>query len=342
MNRRQRKAREAYERQKETYEFIKQKEAEEKKKSDLISSLKSAKSELSKEQAEINSCINLCIKEHVQRLEEKMREFVMEVKENLSTEPPRFQIDESFTSLVSDSNLKLKEISEQIEFIDGLIRKVSSDSPDISLSEYEQKIIKILSANSFFRSQDVASVQKMIDSCPNMRDCLERLKTYSDQFLSKMGREIRIHATNPNEFKVDSKWLELKHQKLEELLQELSEINEEIEKGKNYFSTKSFVECIFSKNFDEFSSIFENIQTLGDRIKEMNKRFSEIKKSLVEFVEHQIYCRKAFASEVYRDFHRFGYNSCSDGEDVSSYEEPIVGLRRELLSSLNQIKEIRL
>jgi hypothetical protein len=31
MNSRQRKAREAYERQKETYEFIKQKEAEEKK-----------------------------------------------------------------------------------------------------------------------------------------------------------------------------------------------------------------------------------------------------------------------------------------------------------------------
>jgi hypothetical protein len=342
MNRRQRKAREAYERQKKFCEFMEQKDAEAKKRLDLMSSLQSALSELSNKQAEIHSCINLCIKEHTQRLEEIMKRFVMEVKENPSTEPPRFQIDESFTSLVSDSNLKLEEISEQMKFIDDLIQKVSSDSPDISLSEHEQKIIKILSANSFFKSQDVASVQKMIDSCPNMRDCLKCLKTYSDQFLSKMGREISRHATNPKDFNVDSEWLELKYQKLEELLQQLSELlNEEIEKGKIYFSTKTFAECIFSINFDEFLSIFKNIQTLGDRIKEMKKRFSEIKKSLVEFVENEISCRQYFASKVYRDCHHFGYNSCSDGEDVSSYEEPIVGLRRELLSSLNQIKEIR-
>jgi hypothetical protein len=307
----------------------------------LISSLKSAKSELSKEQAEIHSCINLCIKEHVQRLEEKMREFVMEVKENLSTEPPRFQIDESFTSLVSDSNRKLEEISKQMKFIDDLIQKVLSDSPDIEIFEHEQKIIEILSAKSFFRSQDVESVQKMIDFCLNMRDCLELLRTYSNEFLSKMRREISIHASNPELFNVDSDRFKLEHKKLEELLQQLSKLKEEIEKGKIYFSTKSLVECIFSINFDEFSSIFENIQTLEDRIKEMNKRFYEIRKSLVEFVENQIICRKAFVREVHCEAYRCGYNSCSDGENDSSNEEPIVGLRRELLSSLNQIKELR-
>lgn len=257
--------------------------------------------------------------------------------ENPSTEPPRFQIDESFTSLVFDSNRKLEEISKKIEFIDGLIQKVLSDSPDISLSEHEKKIIEILSTKSFFRSQDVASVQKMIDSCPNMRDCLERLRTYSNEFLSKMGCKIRIHATNPNEFKVDSDRFKLEHEKLEGLLQQLSKLKEEIEKGKIYFSTKSLVECIF----DEFSSIFENIQTLEDRIKEMNKRFYEIRKSLVEFVDHQIICRQTFVREVHCEVHHCGYNSCSDDEDVSSNKEPIVDLRRELLSSLNQIKELR-
>jgi molybdopterin converting factor small subunit len=270
-----------------------------------------------------------------------MRNFVVNLKENPSTEkPPQFQIDESFTSLVSDSNLRLEEISEQMKFIDDLIQKVSSDSPDISLSE--QKIIKILSANSFFKSQDVASVQKMIDSCSNMRVCLEHLRTYSETFISKMERKIRGQKMNPEDFTIDPKRLELEHRKLEQLLQELSELKEEIEKRNFLFSTNSLVECIFSIIFDEFLSIFENIQTLGDRIKEMNKRFSEIKKSLVEFVEHQIYCRKAFASEVYRDFHRFGYNSCSDGENDSSNEEPIVDLRKNLERYLNQIKEIRL
>ena len=259
--------------------------------------------------------------------------------ENPFTEPPRFQIDESFTSLVSDSNRKLEEISKQMKFIDDLIQKVLSDSPDIEI--FEQKIIEILSAKSFFRSQDVASVQKMIDSYPNMRDCLERLRTYSNKFLSKMGREISIHASNPELFNVDSDRFKLEHKKLEELLQQLSKLKEEIEKGKIYFSTKSLVECIFSINFDEFSSIFENIQTLEDRIKEMNKRFYEIRKSLVEFVENQIICRKAFVREVHCEAYRCGYNSCSDGENDSSNEESIVDLRRELSSSLNKIKELR-
>ncbi len=324
-NRKERKAQEASKSHKKYFEFLKQKEAEAKKRLDLISSLQSARSELLNKHAEIQSDIELNIKEHTQRLEKIMKQFVMEVKENPSTELPQFQINESFTSLVSDSNRKLEEISKQIKFIDDLIQKVSSDSPDILLSEHEQKIIKILSANSFFRSQDVASVQKMIDSCPNMQDCLERLGTYSNEFLSKMWREIRAHKMNPELFNVDSAdMLKLEHKKLDELLQELSELNEEIEKGKNYFSTKTFAECIFSINFDEFSSISEDTQTLGDRIKEMNKRFSEIKKSFVEFVENQISCRKDFAREVHRE-----------------YEEPIVGLRQNLERSLKQIKEIR-
>lgn len=75
MNSRARKENEANKRREATYEFWKKKEAEAKKKLDLISSLRSAKLELSNEQARIQSDIDLCIKEHAQRLEEKMREF---------------------------------------------------------------------------------------------------------------------------------------------------------------------------------------------------------------------------------------------------------------------------
>lgn len=334
MNSRERKAIEAYKRQIATCEFIRNQEKKAGKKSELISSLRSVLSELSNKHVRIQSGIDLCIKEHTQRLEEIMRRLA----ENPSTEPTQFQIDESFTSLVSDSNLRLEEISKQIKFIDDLIQKVSSDSPDIEIFEHEQQIIDILSANSFFRSKDAASVQKMIDSCLNIRVCLEHLRTYSNEFLSKMTREIRVHKKNPEDFTVDPKWLELEHQKFEQLLQELSELNEEIEKRNFLFSKKSLSECIFFIESDEFPpSIFEDTRMLEDRIKEMNKRFYDIKRSFVEFVENQIDYRKAFVREV----HHGKYDGSSDGENDSNYEEPIVGLRQELEDSLDRIRKIR-
>ncbi len=336
MNSRQRKLEEAYQRCKEACEFQRKKEEEARKKSELISSFHSARFELSNKCAKIQSRIDSCIKEHTQRLEATMRNFVVNLKENPSTELPQFQIHESFMRLLSDSNLRLEEISEQMKVIDSLIQTVSSNSPDISLSE--QKIIKILSANSFFKSQDVASVQKMIDSCSNMRVCLEHLRTYSETFISKMEHEISSHKKKPEDFTVDPKRLELEHRTLEELLQELSELNEEIEKRKFLFSTNSLVECIFSIKPDEFLSISEDTQTLEDRIKEMNKRFSEIKKSLVEFVESQIFCRQAFVRDVH---HRGGYNSGSDGENDSKSEEPTGDLRKILLESFEQIRRRR-
>jgi hypothetical protein len=232
----------------------------------------------------------------------------------------------------------LEEISEQMKVIDVLIQKVSPDLPDSSISKREQQIIDILSANSFFRSQDVASVKKMMDFCLNMRVCLEHLRTYSETFISKMEREIRRQKIDPANFTIEPQRFELEHRKLEELLQELSELNEEIEKRNFLFSTNSLVECIFSIKPDEFLSISEDTQTLEDRIKEMNKRFSEIKKSLVEFVESQIFCRQAFVRDVH---HRGGYNSGSDGENDSKSEDPTGNLRKILLESFEQIRRRR-
>jgi hypothetical protein len=301
----------------------------------LISSLRSVLVEFSNEQTKIQSGIDSSITEHSKKLEVIMRNFAIEFKENPSTEkPPPFQIDESFTELLSDSNLRLEEISEQMKFIDDLIQKVSSDLPDILISEREQKIIDILSTKSFFRSQDVASVQKMIDFCLNMRYCLELLRTYSNKFLSKMTHEIHRHKRNPEDFTVDPKRFELEHQKLEELLQELSELKKEIEKKNFPFSTKSLGECIFSIESDEFSSIFQDTRMLENRIKEMNITFCDIKTISVKFVETQIHSRTDFVRSVYSS----NSDDCSDNEN--DYDEPAGDLRKELEKFFDQIKHI--
>lgn len=335
MTSRQRRAERAEERQREFLEFLKKEKEEAREKSELISSLRSVLVEFSNEQTKIQSGIDSNIKSHLEQLEVIMRNFAIEFKENPSTEkPPPFQIDESFTELLSDSNLRLKEISEQMEVIDVLIHKVSSNLPYSSFSEHEQKIIDILSANSFFRSQDVESVQKMIDFCSNMRDCLELLRTYSNEFLSKMAHEISRQEMNQGDFTVEPKRLELEHQKLEQLLQDLSKLNEEIEKRKIPFSTTSLVKFIFIES-DEFPrSISENIRMLEDIIKEMNQRFCDTKNLFVEFVQSQIDCRDALVRKVHFSY----YDGRSDDENDSNHEEPTGNLRVNLKRSLYQIR----
>lgn len=339
MNSKERKVQLAYQRQIKSCKFHREKEEEARKKSEFISLLESILLELSNKQAEIQSSIDSNIKSHTELLEATMRNFVIKFKENPSTEkPPQFQIHESFMSLLSDSNLRLEEISEQMKVIDVLIQKVSPDLPDSSISEREQQIINILSANSFFRSQDVASVQKMIDFCLNMRVCLEHLRTYSETFISKMEREIRRQKIDPANFTIEPQRFELEHRKLEELLQELSELNEEIEKRNFLFSTNSLVECIFSIKPDEFSSISEDTQRLENRIREINKRFCDIKTIFVDFVEKHIDSRTRFVRSVHNDDRHSMYNSGSDGENDSKSEEPTGNLRKILNESLEQIR----
>ena len=333
MNRKKQKEAAAQQYLIELCKFVKKEKEEETKKSELILFLRSVLVEFSNEQTKIQSGIDSSITEHSKKLEEKMRDFVIKFKENPSTEkPPPFQIDESFMVLLSDSNLRLEEISKQIEVIDDLIQKVSSNLPYSSFSE--QQIIDILSAKSFFRSQDVESVQKMIDFCLNMRCCLELLRTYSNKFLSKMTHEIHRHKRNPEDFTVDPKRFELEHQKLEELLQELSELKKEIEKKNFPFSTKSLGECIFSIESDEFSSIFQDTRMLENRIKEMNITFCDIKTISVKFVETQIHSRTDFVRSVYSS----NSDDCSDNEN--DYDEPAGDLRKELEKFFDQIKHI--
>ena len=335
MNRRQQKAAFAEQYLIELCKFVKKRNEEATKKSELISLLRSILTELSNEQAKIQSGIDSNIKSHLEQLEVIMRNFAIEFKKNPSTEkPPPFQIDESFMVLLSNSNLRLEEISKQMEVIDVLIQKVSSDLPDSSFSKHEQQIIDILSAKSFFRSQDVASVQKMIDFCLNMRYCLELLRTYSNEFLSMMMHKIMIYKRKPEDFTVDPKRFELEKQKLEELLQELSELKEEIEEKNFPFSTKSLSEYIFIESDDFSSYIIECTQQLEVRIKEMNITFCDIKTIIVDFVETQINYRKDFVRSV----NSSNSDNCSDGEN--DYDEPAIVLRKQLENFFDQIKHI--
>ena len=307
----------------------------ERKKLELISSLRSVLSELSNEHDKIQSSIDSCIKEHTQRLEEKMKEFMIKFEQDPSTEPPPFQIEESFKVLLSNSKLKFQEISKQIEFINGLIQNVSSDLPDSSISKHEQIFIDILSAYSFFRSKDVASVPTMIEFCLNMRVCLEHLITYLTKFRSAMRNEIIRHGKKPTDFTIDPK--ELKDQQLEEFLQNLSKLRNEIEERKiPFFSTTSLVEFIFSINPADFLSISEDTRRLEDRIKEINQIFYIKKKSFVEFVEGWInHCDRLVCKS-----HSSDSGGRSD-DDNPRYEDPVEEHGGNLKRSLEQIRSTR-
>ncbi len=82
MNSKQRNAlNKAYKRQQELCEFMRKERETERKKSELISSLRSVLLELSKERAEIQSSIDSNIKSHTELLEVKMRDFVINFQE---------------------------------------------------------------------------------------------------------------------------------------------------------------------------------------------------------------------------------------------------------------------
>lgn len=329
------RAKAAQQRLNERFKFSIKEQEEERKKSVLISSHQSVLLELSNEHDKIQSSIDSCIKEHTQRLEEKMKEFMIKFEQDPSTEPPPFQIEESFKVLLSNSKLKFQEISKQIEFINGLIQKVSSDSPDSSISKREQLFIDILSAYSFFRSKDVASVPTMIDFCLNMRVCLEHLITYLTKFRSTMRNEIIRQHMKPTEFTIDPN--ALKDQQLEEFLQNLSKLRNEIEERKiPFFSTTSLVEFIFSINPADFLSISEDTRRLEDRIKEMNQIFYIKKESFVEFIEGWInHCDRLVCKS-----HSSDSGGRSD-DDNPHYEDPVEEHRGNLKRSLEQIKRTR-
>ena len=332
-------------------------EAQEKHKLLLISELTNVQSKLSEERNRILSCIESEKEKQLTEHKKRMESFVMDcLSKSLTEQPPespKLKFDESFLIFLSTQ----KQILEKISFIDKLILKISSNSSDISISE--QRIINILSAKSFLRSQVVGSVQIMIELClcSNMRDCLKVLVTYSEQIMSQMKREIELkYRKNDwylslneylNEFRIDSTGLELQHKKLNELLQGLSELTGNIDEMKTSFSEKYSIECLFMEydESDEFSSVSERTQKLNSEIEQIKLKFHEVKDYLVNFVQPKFDFLYDFVKTVTNDEYR---NSVSDSENVSdhkffwdNYLEPAGELRQRLEYSLNRIKHRR-
>lgn len=346
LNRRQkRKAIEAQKVLNARYESSALEEEKNRKKEELDLSLQKVRTELTKELDNIQLAIKSCIKEHTQRLEKEMKEFMIKFEQDPSTELHPFQIEESFMSLLSDSKREFQEISEKITFIDGLIQKVSSDSqeiqnvssdlPKIEISEREQKIIDILSAYSFFRSKDVESVQTMINFCSNTQICLyDYFIPYLIKFRSKKENEI-IRQGKQTNFTIDPKALE--GQKLEQFLQDILTLHNEIEERKiPFFSITSLAEFIFSINPADFLSISEDTLRLEDRIKDMKKKFYIKKESFVEFVQSYIdLCDNLVDYSYSRDS---GYRS---DDERPGYEYPVKEPRENLKIFLEQIKDTR-
>jgi hypothetical protein len=316
------------------------------KKEELDLSLQKVRTELTKELDNIQLAIKSCIKEHTQRLEKEMKEFMIKFEQDPSTELHPFQIEESFMSLLSDSKREFQEISEQIEFINGLSKKVSPDSqeiqnvssdlPKIEISKQEQFFIDILSAYSFFRSNDVESVQRMINFCSNTRVCLEHLITYLNKFRSVMRNEINRQGKQPD-FTIDPEVFESKHQQLEQFLQDLSKLIIEIEERKiPFFSITSLAEFIFSINPADFLSISEHTRRLENIIKDMKKIFCIKKESFVKFVQSHI----DRCYNLVRYSHSGDSGGRSDDENPR-YEDPVEEHRGNLEESLEQIRRTR-
>jgi hypothetical protein len=386
-NIRQRKAEAAAERWRIIHEESNQRQKEEeyklRKKSELISELRNVLSELSKEEARIQSCLRLNREEHTKKFNEYLISFETEFESNPSTNPAPFQIDKSFTDFLSASNLRLEKISEQMKVTDELIQKISSmtfidelihkilsmtfidelirkssdieekreseriikistpEKETIEISKLEQRIIEILTAKSFLESQVVASVQRMIDFGSNMKDCFQLLETYSNEFISSisMVSYMEKYKKNPNDFKLNSKNLELQYNNLYKLLKGLSEIKGKIETMKSFFSEEFLFKLLFTQQSNDFSFVFEYTK-LEFQIKQMKQLFKTVMKYIVKFGQAKFDNCKDFVNEVKRDER----DRCKIlFVSSSTFVEPVGELlRTELEDSLNKIARIRL
>lgn len=219
---------------------------------------------------------------------------------------------------------------------EGIIKIYIPEKETIEISKLEQRIIEILSAKSFFESQVVASVQRMIDFGSNMKDCFQLLETYSNKFISSisMVHYMEKYKKNPNDFKLNSKYLQSKN--LDKLLKGLSEIKGKIEMTKSFFSEELLFKLLFTQQSDDFSFVFEYTK-LELQIKQMNQIFKTVME-YIKFGQAKFDNCKDFVDEVKsdeRDRCRRLFGSSS------TFVEPVEELRKKLEDSLDKIARIR-
>ena len=250
-----------------------------------------------------------------------------------------FQVPASFFERLSEEKPKLEQISKRISIIKKLIQNVSP-SVSTALSELEQQIISILNVKSFFKSQTVASVQRMINVCSSMCECFDILEIYSREIKNKMSEEIKKLAQNPTDFDINSQRLRSNSDALNQLSQELADFKQKIDEIMKSFSEKYTVEFLFSESAD-FSPFFEFMRSFDDKIQRVTANFSTTKSILIRFVNDEFYFRKNFVDKVYNEACEEHVGSSGEiflyEQFNENYREPAGATRQRLEAMLGSI-----
>lgn len=305
----------------------------------LISQLKEVLSYLSDQELQVKVSIETMLRTIKAQFNEFLTNSMADVLSNVSGVPSSFQIPVSFSEHLSDVKPKLEELSKQKSSIEQLIHNVSP-SVSTALSEFEQRIISILNVKSFFESQTVASVQRMINVCSSMRECLNILGIYSEEIKREMSGEIKKRAKKLADFDIDSQRLRSNSDALNQLSQELADFKQKIDEIIKSFSEKYTVESLFSESAD-FSLFFEFMRSFDDEIQKVTANFSTTKSILVTFVNDEFYFRKNFVDKVYYDDCQEYVGSSSEQRDYDDfhryYTEPAGATRQRLEAILQTI-----
>lgn len=308
-------------------------------KNKIISELRKILSVLSDQEFKVKTRIDCMRREMNTKFNEFLTDRIADCLSNGSdVGDSSFQVPASFFERLSEEKPRLEQISKQISIIKELIQNVSP-SVSTALSEFEQQIISIMNVKSFFESQTVESVQRMINVCSSMRECLNILGIYSEEIKKEMRFNIQKQK-NLSDFEIDPQPLWSNSDALNKVSQELADFKQKIDEIIKSFLEKYTVEYLFSESAD-FSPFFEFMRSFDDEIKRETANFSTTKSILVRFVNDEFYFRKDFVDQVCKNDCKkhVGYSGEMHlyEEFYKYYIEPAGATRKSLEAMLRSI-----
>jgi hypothetical protein len=287
---------------------------EEAKKLGLLSQLEMVKIDLSRVQSGINQNIRDANKSIVAGIATQLNEMIdASLTERGPPVPNTVTFDiSSLSKELTGLKKEQHNAFEQQAMIEELIQKIQSSKP-IPYSELEKQIIAILSVKSFLESQAVARLQRMINLCPSILQCLQLLETYSEKFFKGMKygpNEDEHEDEHEHEHededesipKIDSKKMRLFYEKLDTLLHQLTELQQKIDGIKTVFSERYSLKSLFSGGCHLLLSLLESSQQLQDELEQKTLDFQTFRNKVVTFFEEECAIRKRiFLSETADD-----------------------------------------
>ena len=308
---------------------------EEAKKRGLLLQLEMVKIDLSRVQSGINQNIRDANKSIVAGIATQLNEMI---DASLTERGP--PVPNTVTFDISSLSKELTELKEEKGktfklqlMIHELIQKISSSEP-IEYSELEKQIIAILSVKSFLESQAVARLQRMINLCPSIHECLQLLETYSETFFNgmKYGPNQDEHRSNEDEDedesipKIDPKMMRSFLEKLDTLLHQLTELQLKIDGIKAVFSERYSLESLFS-GCHVLLSLLESSQQLQDELEQKTLDFQTFRNKVVTFFEEECAIRE-----------RIFFSETADDTFYSIFHTQFKEIKGQLKEALKRIK----